>query len=104
MPAMAAKKTTWRLRFRNSHPAADCRLDAARRCSRRRSVELEGEIEAGLVVPVPPPQIEAGLEQPDFVANPLRHERRLRVIEHDALLAVEQTRSLVDLGDDGVEA
>src|SRR3954451_14123680 len=49
-------------------------------------------------------KVEAGLDHADFVADPSRHQRSLRIIENDAFLAVEPALALVDPGDDGGDA
>ena len=49
-------------------------------------------------------EIEALPYLSNFVAKPAGNQRGLRVIEHDAWFAVKQTGSLVDPGDDRIEA
>src|SRR5207248_3219981 len=49
-------------------------------------------------------QIEAGLDHPNLIANPSGDQRRLRIVENDAFLAVEPALALVDLGDDSGDA
>src|SRR5438874_8405703 len=39
-----------------------------------------------------------------FVADPVRQQRRLRIIEHDALLVVQPARTFIDLGNDRVQS
>src|SRR5512134_2990825 len=67
-------------------------------------MELQREVDQPRLVPIDLAQIDVGGDQPDLVADPLRHDGGLRVIQHDAFLAVEPARRLVDLGDDGVDA
>src|SRR5262245_52206460 len=59
-------------------------------------------MEHRLVVPVHAAEIQLRRDEANLVANPLGHERRLRVVENDAFLFVEQAGPLVDLGDDRV--
>jgi hypothetical protein len=46
-------------------------------------------------------EIEARFDHPDLVADPASHQRDLRVIEHNALFAVEPALTFVDSGNDG---
>src|SRR5271166_593193 len=67
--------------------------------------ELQREVDQPGLVPVYLAQIQAGrLDQPDLIADPVRHHRCLGVVQHDAFLAIQPARRLVDLGDDGIEA
>ena len=49
-------------------------------------------------------EIKARLDHPDLVADPAGHQRGLRIVEHDAFLAVEPALALVDASDDGGDA
>ena len=55
---------------------------------------------------VPVDRTEVGLrrDQPDLVADVLRHQRRLRVVEDDAVLLVDETLAEEDLGQDRFHA
>src|SRR5688572_12726888 len=76
-----------------------------RRPGRDRSgLELEREVDQARFVPVDLAEIDVRRDQPDLVADPLRHHRSLGVIEDDAFLLVEPARRLVDLGDDRIDA
>src|SRR5215468_9416300 len=66
--------------------------------------ELQAEVDQALLGPVDLTEIEIGTDQADLVPYPMRDQRGLRVVEHDAFLAVEPARTLVDLGDDRFEA
>ena len=66
--------------------------------------ELKREIDQALFAPVNFSEIGARSDLADLIPNPVREERRLGVIENDALLAVEPALALVDLGDDRVQA
>ena len=46
-------------------------------------------------------KIKAWFDHPDLVADPASHQRDLRVIEHNALFAVEPALTFVDSGNDG---
>src|SRR5215813_3090834 len=65
--------------------------------------ELQREVDQPFFLPVHFAEIQLRTDLTDLVANPLRDGRRLRVVEDDALLAVEPARSFVDFGDDRVE-
>ena len=39
----------------------------------------------------------------DLIADPMRHERSLRIIEHNALLVIQPARAFIDLRDDRVQ-
>src|SRR3954469_13321736 len=66
--------------------------------------KFEGEIDESFLAPVNFSEINARRDFAYFVANPMRQQRRLRIIEHDALLVIEPARAFVDLGDDRVQA
>src|SRR4029077_2054954 len=66
--------------------------------------ELEAEVDQAILGPVHLAEIKARADEADLVANVVRHERRLGVVEDDALLVVEPARRLVDLGDDRLDA
>src|SRR5271168_3579818 len=66
--------------------------------------ELQAEIDQARLVPVNLSQIEVGANQPNLISNPMRHHRGVRIIKHDALLAVEPTGPLVDLCDNRLDA
>src|SRR5258708_26033833 len=66
--------------------------------------ELQAEVDQAVFVPVHLAEIEVRRDQPDFIADAVRESRRLGVVENDAFLAVEPARSLVDLGNDGLDA
>ena len=53
-----------------------------------------------LFAPVNHAEIDPGRDFADFIANPLREQRSLRVIEDDAFLLVEPAFVLVDFGHD----
>src|SRR4051794_38283552 len=53
--------------------------------------------------PVNLAQIEAGFNLSDFVTNVMGYQGGLGVVEHDALLAVQPTVALVNVGNDGTE-
>src|SRR5215472_6885140 len=65
--------------------------------------ELQREVDQPFLVPVHLAQVQAWADLANLVANPMRDERGLRVVENDALLAVQPARPHVHLGDDGVE-
>ena len=54
---------------------------------RSRASELEAEVDQAALAPVHLAEIEAGSDKADFIANPVRHQRCLGVVEHDAKLA-----------------
>src|SRR5262247_1668468 len=80
-----------------------CSLRFAPR-ARFTSSELEREMQNRLVVPIHAAEVDVGRDQTDLVANPLRHERGLRIVKNDAFLLVEQAGPRVDLGDNRVDA
>src|SRR6266404_5258804 len=61
--------------------------------------KLQREMNELLLTPVNNPQIDARCDFAYFVSNPVRDERSLRVVEHDALLLIEPAFTLVNLGD-----
>src|SRR6266404_1226413 len=66
--------------------------------------ELETEVDQALLCPVDLAEVDPGADQADLVAYPVRDEGSLRVVQNDALLAVEPAWGLVDLGDDRLYA
>ena len=60
--------------------------------------KLQGEVDQLLLAPVNQAKINAGTDLADFIANPMREQGSLRVIEHDTLLLIEPALVLVDLG------
>src|SRR5437667_888479 len=66
--------------------------------------ELQTEVDQALLVPVHLAQIELRADQADLGTVPVRDHRGLRVVEDDALLAVEPARALVELGDNRLQA
>ena len=56
--------------------------------------KFETEIDQALLVPVDFPQIQLRLDLADFIANPMRHHRRLRIVQHDAFVAIEPASPL----------
>src|SRR3970040_200964 len=71
---------------------------------RARDSKLRREVVQPLLAPVHLPEIQAGPDLADLIADPAGDERGLGVVEHDAFLAIEPARPLVHLGDDGVES
>src|SRR5215210_2974299 len=65
--------------------------------------ELQREVEDLRALPEDEPEVEAGRDLADLVADPLGHERGLRVVEDDRLLAVEPALLLVDLRPDRLQ-
>src|SRR4029077_20340224 len=41
---------------------------------------------------------------PDLITDPMRHERSLRIIEHNAFFVIKPARTFIDLGDDRVQS
>src|SRR4029077_13156350 len=70
----------------------------------RSPFELEREVEQLLGVPVDRPEIGVRRNLPDLVADVLGHQRRLRIVEDDAVLLVDEALAEVDLGQDRLEA
>src|SRR5262249_50498307 len=70
----------------------------------RSALELEREVEQLLRVPVDRTEVGVRRDLADLVADVLGHERGLRVVEHDAILLVDQTLAYVDLGQDRFHA
>src|SRR5687768_11447741 len=66
--------------------------------------ELQREVNGRLVAPVHAAEVGVGRDQTDLIAHTLGDLGRLRVVEQDALLPVEQTVVVPDFGDDGVDA
>ena len=60
---------------------------------------MKREIDQALFAPVNFSEIGARSDLADLIPNPVRQERRLRVIQNNAFLAVEPALTLVDLGD-----
>src|SRR2546425_11856504 len=75
-------------------------------CSRifPKPLELQGEIDQPLLVPIDFAEVQMRLDLTDFITNPVRQERSLGVVQDDALLTIEPTWPFVHLGDDGVES
>src|SRR6266480_2495457 len=67
-------------------------------------LELQREIDESLLRPIDNPQIASGTNHPDFIADPVCDQRCFRIVQHDALLAVQPAWPLVYLGDDGIES
>src|SRR6185437_7589477 len=67
---------------------------------RRLGMGRQGEVEDAVAFPEDQAEVEAGRDEADFVADPVRDERGPGVVEDDTLLAVEPARRAVDLGDD----
>src|ERR1700722_4912276 len=67
-------------------------------------LELQAKIDQTRPVPVNLAQIKVGTNQPNLISNPMRHHRGVRIIKHDAFLAVEPAGLLVDLGDNRLDA
>ncbi len=65
--------------------------------------EPECEVDEAVLVPVDLAQVHTGADEPDLVTDPVGEERRVGIVEDDALLAVEPARALVDAGDDRVQ-
>src|SRR6266852_7857325 len=65
--------------------------------------KLQRKIDEPLFVPVNFSQIKTRPDLADLIANPLRDERRLRVVENDAFLAIEPAGPFVNLRDDRIE-
>ena len=65
--------------------------------------ELEREVEDAVVVPIDDAEVGARIDQSHLVPDPVRHGRRLRVVEDDALFLVEPAGLLVDLRPDPVQ-
>src|SRR6266508_2366649 len=65
--------------------------------------ELQREVEDLALLPEDEPEIEARRDLADLVADPLRHDGGLRVVEDDRLLAVEPALVLVDLGPNSLD-
>src|SRR3989442_11045064 len=65
--------------------------------------EREREVQDPVALPVDEPEVDAGRDLADLVPDPVRDERRLRVVEHDRLLLVEPARLLVDLRPDRLD-
>src|SRR5689334_13098984 len=66
--------------------------------------EFEREIDQPGLVPIGEAEIDVRRDEADLVADPMSHDRGYRVVEDDALLAVQPARRLVDLGGDGMNA
>jgi hypothetical protein len=56
------------------------------------------------LVPEHPSKIEARRDEADLIAYPVRNVGGLRVVEDDALLAIDPARLEVDASDDGIDA
>ena len=66
--------------------------------------ELQREIDQAGFAPPDFAEVElaGGIDEPDLVANFSREQRCLRVVEDDALFAVDPTRRVVDAGDNAM--
>src|SRR5215218_6339049 len=65
--------------------------------------ELQREVEDLRLLPEDEPEVEAGRDFADLVADPLSHDRGLGVVEDDRLLAVEPALVPVDLRADRLQ-
>src|ERR1043166_2218726 len=65
--------------------------------------EVEREVDQLAFIPEHDAQVQPWRDLADLVAYPVRHQRRLRVVEHNALFLIEPARTLVDLRDDGLK-
>src|SRR5438046_1286166 len=72
--------------------------------SRLPSRKLQSEINQPLFAQINFAEISAWHDFANLIADPMRQQRRLRVIEDDALLLVHPARTLVDLRDDRVQS
>src|SRR4051794_23558713 len=66
--------------------------------------KLEREIDQALFAPVNFTKISMWADLADLIANPMRDQRSLRIVEHDALFVIEPARAFVDLCDDRIQA
>src|SRR5438034_1162587 len=65
--------------------------------------KLQREMQDLVALPVDESEIDAGRDCADLVPDPVRGERRLRVVEDDRLLLVEPAGVFVDLRADGLD-
>src|SRR3954452_1744866 len=65
--------------------------------------ELQREVQDLRLLPEDEPEVEPRRHLADLVADPLRHDRGLRVVEDDRLLAVEPALVLVNLRPHGLQ-
>src|SRR5947207_2798315 len=72
--------------------------------SRMFGSELQREVNETVLVPKHYPKIEAGPDEADLVAYPMRNQGGVRVVEDDAFFAVDPARLALDAGKDGIEA
>ena len=87
-----------RLTFEFTAPPMAARSDYVR------SRKLQGEINQSLFAQVNFAEVSAWRDFANLIADPMRHQRSLGIIEDDALLFIHPARTLVDLGDDRVES
>jgi hypothetical protein len=83
--------------------ASSCHNRVARPIWPQVGSELQREMKEAGLFPARSPEIEAGTDEADLVAYPMRKEGGLRVVEDDAFLAVDQARPTHDTGKDGIE-
>src|SRR5260370_32986588 len=86
-----------------SQPAEES--DHARHSRGRRApgLEFQQEMEQPAALPIDLAEISLRLDEPDLVADPMRHQRCLGIVENDAFLLVEPACALVNLGNDRAE-
>src|SRR6202521_4989284 len=68
------------------------------------ALELQAEMDQPVLAPVHHAQIEIRRDETDLVADVMRHDGRIGIVQDDALLAVQPTGTLVDPGDNRLEA
>src|SRR5580658_349984 len=57
--------------------------------------KLQRKMNERRFVPIHPSQVKPRTDQPDLIPNPLRHQRRLRIVQNDAFLLIQPARPLV---------
>src|SRR5436190_23738524 len=68
------------------------------------ALELQREVKELLVVPIDRAKVRVRSDLPDLIADVMRDDRGLRVVEDDGVLVVDQTVAGVDLGQNGFRA
>src|SRR6476661_1578830 len=66
-------------------------------------LKLQREVDQRLLVPIDATKIETRIDRANFIADPMRNQRCLGIIEDDTFLAVEPAFILVNSRDDGIQ-
>src|SRR5262249_32678297 len=80
-----------------------CALKCAPSCRRRGKSELQRKIYEALLVPVDDAQVATRPNKSDLVANSMRNQRCLGIVQDNAFPTIRPACPLVDLGDDGLQ-